>query len=159
VGAAAAFAVTGGSRVVTRFAVAEESMAPALHHGDYLVVVRSRGVPMRGDIVVFRHPGRVHFDLVKRVVALPGEHVEIADDRVLVDGEPLPEPWADGPTRPAGSWQLTDRELFLLGDNRPVSTDDSRELGPVPVEAVRWRARFRYWPQKRVGRVGVASSP
>ncbi|MFQ5948229.1 MAG: signal peptidase I [Acidimicrobiia bacterium] len=140
-------------RRLTRFEIAEDSMAPVLRAGDFVLTARSRAIPGRGDLVVFPHPHRSDFDLVKRVVGLPGERVDIANAQVHIDGSVLAEPWADGPTLPDGSWELGDEELFLLGDNRAASIDDSRHLGPFPLEGIPWRVVFRYWPLYRVGRL------
>ena len=125
-------------------------MAPALLPGDYLIARRLRTTPQRGDVVVFEHPSRPGFFLVKRVVGLPGETVDIAGGQVNVEARPLAEPWADGPTTHDGHWDMGERELFVLGDARAASIDDSRSLGPVP--GVKWRAILRYWPIHRWGR-------
>src|SRR5690554_2729283 len=100
VGAAAVGAAVAARRV-RRYAVAEESMSPALEPGDYLVAVPAPD-PTPGDIVVFPHPHRPGFDMVKRVVAVAGQRVAIGGGQVHVDASPLPERWADGPTFPDG---------------------------------------------------------
>ncbi len=152
---ASAIAAAAGilvSRDFTRFSVVEESMAPALLPGDYLIAKRVRRPPNRGDVVVFEHPTRAGFHLIKRVVGLPGERVDIAGGQVHVNSRPLAEPWANGPTTGEGSWQLGASEAFVLGDSRADSADDSRTLGPIALEALEWRAVLRYWPLTRAGR-------
>ena len=139
-------------RAVTRFEVAEASMSPALEPGDYLMAARA-GQPDRGRVVVFDHPRRPSMAMIKRTIGLPGELVEIASGQVHIDGRALAEPWANGPTTGAGSWQLGPDQVFLLGDNRALSADDSRSLGAVAVEDVQWQAMFRYWPVSRLGRL------
>ena len=139
-------------RSATRLEVVEESMSPALEPGDYLVVVRPRQME-RGKVVVFPHPRRPSFALIKRIVGLPGELVEVAAGQVHINGRVLAEPWANGTTTGAGSWQLGPTELFVLGDNRSASADDSREAGPLAVSHVQWQAIFRYWPAGRLGRL------
>ena len=136
---------------VRRYEVAEQSMAPALAAGDYLVAVKLV-TPRRGDLVIYPLPGSPDFEVVKRVVGLPGETVEIANGQVHIDGQVLAEPWADGPTYPDGSWPLRTRQLFVLGDSRAFSTGDSRSLGPISLDAAGWRAVWRYWPAGRLGR-------
>jgi signal peptidase I len=136
---------------VRRYAVAEDSMRPLLRPGDYVVARHTKEVPDRGSVVVFPHPGRDGFELVKRVVGLPGERVTIANGQVHVDGVVLAEPWADGITRPDGDWVLSMGELFVLGDRRPISTDDSRTLGPIAAASAGWRVVARYWPPGGVG--------
>jgi signal peptidase I len=154
--AAAAFTATAiglaASRDFARFAVAEESMAPALLPGDYLVARRLRRRPRRGDVVVLTHPDRPSFHLIKRVVGLGGEKVDIVGGRVHIDGRPLAEAWANGPTRGDGSWHVGPDEAFVLGDSRALSADDSRTIGPVRLDDILWRATVRYWPPSRAGR-------
>lgn len=137
---------------VRRYEVAEQSMEPALTAGDYLVAVR-RDTPRRGSLVIYPLPGSPDFEVIKRVVGLPGETVEIADGHVHADGEVLYEPWADGPTHPNGSWALGPRQLFVLGDSRALSAGDSRSLGPIGLDAAGWRAVWRYWPPRSFGRL------
>jgi signal peptidase I len=148
IGAAAA-----ARSALRRYAVVESSMVPALLAGDYVMARAARSAPHRGDIVVFEHPTQPGFELVKRVVGLPGESLTISNGQVHVGGRVLPEPWADGPTRPDGHWDLGPH-IFVLGDARAVSVADGRTLGPLPVEAARWRVQFRYWPPGRIGPVG-----
>jgi signal peptidase I len=128
-------------------------MKPALEPGDYVITDRSPRPVYRGDIVVLEHPGRSSFYLVKRIVGLPGERLTIESGRVLVDGTPLDEPWTTDDTGPAGTWDLGLDEGFVLGDARWTSSGDSREIGPVPVERLRMKIVFRYWPFERFGPV------
>jgi signal peptidase I len=138
---------------LTRFEIVDRSMSPALEPGDFVVALRRRTDPARGDVVVFPHPTRPGFDLVKRVIGLPGEHVEIAAGAVAIGSRILAEPWADGPTYPEGSWDLGPDEAFLLGDRRPDSSADSRTIGPVPIAALGWVVVLRYHPVRSAGRV------
>ncbi len=103
--------------------------------------------------MIFDHPREPGFELVKRVVGLPGESVTIANGQVHVDGEVLAEPWADGPARPDGEWSLAVDEIFVLGDARSRSTADSRELGPISVARGAWKVSMRYWPMGSIGRL------
>lgn len=136
-----------------RFEISEASMTPTLQPGDYVLVDRSRRPAYRGDIVVFEHPDRPTFFLVKRVVGLPGEHLTIASGRVLIDGTPLSEPWTPDETDPDGSWGLGPNQAFVLGDARRISSGDSRELGPLPVGHLQMKIVLRYWPLERFGPV------
>ena len=134
-----------------RFEISEASMSPVLLPGDYVVTDRSKRPAVRGDVVIFAHPQQPAFFLVKRVVGLPGEHLEIEAGRVLINGAPLDEPWTIDETRPDGTWELGQGEAFVLGDARWLSSGDSREIGPVPTELLEMRAVFRYWPYERIG--------
>lgn len=139
--------------------VAGESMTPALQPGDWLIVRRGTppdGASTFGCIVVARESGgRL---LLKRVVGLPGETVELRDGRVYVDGRALVEDYASGATQPAPYRPLTrvDRDAYyLLGDNRAASTD-SRDHGTFHIgrsPAVEGVAIWRYWPPERIGRL------
>ncbi|MCC6237237.1 MAG: signal peptidase I [Dehalococcoidia bacterium] len=148
--------------------VAGDSMVPALQAGDWLVVrlIEAGAPPLEaGAIALARDPsGRL---LLKRVVGLPGETIELRDERVLVDGRPLAEPHARGETHPASELRTLTRldrdAYYLLGDNRLASTD-SRDHGPVRLgssarlgaaspPAVEGVALFRYWPPGRAGRL------
>jgi type IV secretory pathway protease TraF len=109
-------------------AVAEESMAPALAPGDWLLVDPTCARwPRRGCVVVVREPGSGIL-AIKRVAARPG-------DRVRVGGRLI---------------RLGPGEAWLLGDAADRSID-SRRYGPVPLTALVGRAWFRYWPARRAG--------
>ena len=112
--------------------VSERSMAPALEPGQILLGVRQHR-PRRGRLVCLRHPYRDEFWLVKRVVGLPGERVEIAGGRVHADGAPLAEPWVGDDTEPDGAWTCGRGQMFVLSDARQRTAADSRSFGPVPV--------------------------
>jgi signal peptidase I len=117
-----------------------QSMEPALHSGELLWMntwAYRQHLPARGDVIIFLVPvpdGGLSF---KRVIGLPGEEVAILDGAVLIDGTPLAEPYIDVPTLPGkqASVKLSDREVFVLGDNRNHSTD-SRTFGPLPLDNI-----------------------
>ena len=153
VAVAATAAATLMRQRLRRYVIAESSMAPALQPGDWVIAAASASPPRRGDVIVFAHPDRLGFDLVKRVIGLPGEHVALTGGRVYIDGFPLAEPWADGATHPDDEWHLTEDEIFVLGDARSRSAADGRVLGPLPVSAAMWRVRLRYWPATGIGSV------
>ena len=106
----------------SRVEVAGTSMRPTLEPGDWALAVRVQQV-RRGDVVVVEHPERPGFELVKRVVHVPGE--EAPDGRVLMD-----EVWVEG--------------------DEPEGSTDSRRFGPVPIGHVHARVRWVWWPPERV---------
>ncbi|MDP8959358.1 MAG: signal peptidase I [Actinomycetota bacterium] len=132
------------------FEIAEHSMVPVLQPGDYVIALPLRRPPRRGELVVFEHPHRPGFFLVKRVVGLPSETVEIRSGFVLVEDGRLAEPWAGRPTPGEGRWALAGDRVFVLGDRRAHSAADGRDLGPLPLGSLR-RVAFRYWPPARIG--------
>jgi signal peptidase I len=124
------------------------SMEPNLYRG-YRVVTEKVSYdfhpPRRGDVVVVDRPEGEE-SLIKRVVALPGELVEIRGGHTFVDGQPIEEPWVShfgGPMYPPTV--VPADHVFVLGDNRAVS-HDSRAIGPVSVESIKGRAWLIYWP-------------
>jgi signal peptidase I len=113
--------------------------------------------PERGDIVVFRTPPNVTClgpsdVFVKRLIGLPGDTVEIRDDQLYVNGEPVPEPYVNGGAvgEPFGPVTVGEGEYFMMGDNR-TSSCDSREWGTVPRENLIGPVFARYWPIQRIG--------
>jgi signal peptidase I len=132
-----------------------QSMEPSLHTDQRLVVekvsYRFHG-PQRFDIVVLRLPSQGDELLIKRVVGLPGETVEIRDGDVYINGEPLDEPFLDVETRPGrqGTVTVPPLHVYVMGDNRNHS-NDSRSFGPIPIENIVGRAWISYWPLENVG--------
>lgn len=135
-----------------------KSMEPTFVEGQRLIISRVNymvGNPQRGDVLVFNSPESDSDDpsLIKRVVGLPGELVEIRDQEVYINGERLDEPYIKEPcTRQCRDrqWQLEDDEYFVMGDNRNVS-NDSRAFGPIKHSAIIGEALFRYWPLNAIG--------
>lgn len=110
-----------------RFLVAvvrSESMRPTLRPGDLLVVRHPRrGTPLRrGDLIVFSARGQQHL-LVKRVIGLPGERVEIDHRVIRIDGTPLAAPYATLSGAYRGVFDVPEDGCFVLGDNHEASVD------------------------------------
>ena len=125
-----------------------QSMEPNLHQNERLIVdklsYRVRA-PERGDIVVVDLPEMEEM-LVKRIVALPGELVEIHRGVVYVNGAPINEPFAhDTIEYDMPRLMLEPLSYFVLGDNRGNS-NDSRSFGPVHRDQILGRVWLRYWP-------------
>lgn len=94
---------------------------------------------------------------VKRIIAMPGQTIDLADGQVYIDGEPLDEPYYDGATAsidPTVEYPVTvdDGCVFVMGDNRNHSKDSrSSELGQVPFEAILGKSQMRVWPLNDMG--------
>ena len=95
---------------------------------------------------------------VKRIIAMPGQTIDLADGNVYVDGVQLDEPYYDGTTSsidPTVEYPITVEEgcVFVMGDNRNHSKDSrSSELGQVPYEAILGKSQIRLWPLTEIGR-------
>lgn len=128
------------------------SMQPNLYAGYRLMVERLSyrlHPPERGDIVVADRPGE-EVSLVKRVMGLPGETIEVRGGHVKIDGAPVEEPWVvhfGGPDY--GPAEVPAGYVFILGDNRQLSRD-SRAVGPIPLEMIEGRVWLVYWPPEGI---------
>ncbi|MBN1934392.1 MAG: signal peptidase I [Anaerolineae bacterium] len=143
-------------RVLLRnFWIDGSSMEPNLHHGQYLLVARFSywfQKPQRGQVIVFRSPISQERDLIKRVIGLPGEMVVVRGGQVLIDGQPLDEPYANPTPYNGGPWQLDENQVFVLGDNRSASMD-SHNWGPLTLDRIIGKAWFCYWPPNLWGSI------
>lgn len=164
------------------------SMYPTLVDGDRLVVTRLGYEPEQQDIIVLdsAYKNRMEYydtkgDLnfarrmveyiklpknlkrkyyVKRIIALPGQTVDIVDGKVVVDGEPLDESaYYNGETFTYDAnmkfpYTVSEDNVFVLGDNRPQSKDSrSSDLGEVPIDAIMGKCTFRFLPISSFGGV------
>ena len=96
---------------------------------------------------------------IKRVIALPGEHLEIKDEKVYINGEELNEPYLkEGVTtkindkNPYCNLIVPENCVFVMGDNRDHSTD-SRAFGCIPLEKIEGKVWIRFWPLNLFGKV------
>ena len=140
--------------LIQAFYIPSSSMESTLLIGDRVLVNKLSydfGEVERGDIVVFERPpqdtGNPEIkDLIKRVVALPGETVELRDGEVFIDGRRLDEPYLqanDGATVEAK--KVPAGHYWVMGDNRGQSKD-SRFFGPISEDLIVGRAFVRIWP-------------
>jgi signal peptidase I len=154
---AVGFALLLKSFVVEQFQVDGHSMDSTLHNGDRVLVNKLSyrlHDPRRGDVVVLKRldgPNGER-DLIKRVIALPGEAIEVRDCQVLIDDRVLDEPYLDpqvvtpnncGKDQP--ELVIPEGEVFVMGDNRGGSMD-SRDIGPIPESDLIGRAFVIIWP-------------
>ncbi len=112
------------------------------------------GAPRRGDVIVFNPPVPSPDAYIKRIVGMPGDHVQIAGSKVYVDGQQLSEPYLHGArTGCGGRWcdiHLGANQYYVLGDNRGNSSD-SRFWGPVASDRIVGSAWLVYFPFKDFG--------
>ncbi|MCC6382595.1 MAG: signal peptidase I [Dehalococcoidia bacterium] len=162
------------------FKVDGTSMYPTLQNGQFLIVNKlvysqvdleklSRYLPFvepgdtpkrdvfhgpeRGDIVVLKDPKRPDTDLIKRVIGLPGEALEIVQGKVYINGRYLEEPYIKSPWHFDKPKQvIPPGEYFVMGDNRDNSLDSrSPQVGLVPREMIIGKAMLSYWPLSEFG--------
>lgn len=179
---AIAMAILLNSTIIAQAQVDESSMENTLFDNERLIVDKITyrfTKPKRGDIIIFlkyenkgnilseilrsaenlfnifrkNHEEELHKRLVKRVIGVEGDEIDIKDGYVYLNGEPLEEPYAKGDTL-SGVFHLPVKvgknQLFVLGDNRMVSSD-SREFGLVDIRQVEGKAVFRVYPLNQIG--------
>ncbi len=161
--------------IIQAFRIPSGSMIPTLLVGDQILVLKmAYGIhnpvnglylahfhgPQRGDIVVFRYPFDETKDFIKRVIGLPGDHIQVKDKIVYVNGKPMTEPYTqylhpdekDVPRRDVmGDTVVPPGQYFVMGDNRDDSYD-SRYWGFVKRDKILGRAFMIYWSWNDVGR-------
>lgn len=170
--------------VVEAFKIPSGSMIPTLRIHDHILVSKlSYGIrlpfvtesayvfaqPKRGDIVVFTRPDETDtpledesdINIIKRVVGLPGDTVEVRDTKVYINNEPIDEEyarWEEGGIREGnfGPEKIPENHIFLLGDNRDHSRDSRFWQDPfLPINRVKGRAMIIYWSWDNLGRIGT----
>jgi signal peptidase I len=140
------------------FVVSGASMDPTFHDGEYLIVDELSyhiGEPERGDVVIFKYPKDPSKYFIKRVIGLPGEVVHIRESSVDITDAGgkdtvLSEPYlVNQGNGPGEDMTLGPDQYFVMGDNRPASSD-SRFWGTVPRDNMVGRALFRLLPLSRI---------
>lgn len=118
---------------VRRYTLPSNSMAPTLNEGDNVVVLKTYVLPYaKDDIVVFSYNDT---NYIKRVVACPGNKVEINDGIITVNGEKVASQ-SEQIENAEGTWDLADGEYFVMGDNQAESQEDSWTIGPVKADQI-----------------------
>ena len=132
-----------------------KSMRGTLDNGDIVVSVKSSNMKT-GDVIAFYYNNNI---LVKRVIAGPGDWVDIdKDGNVFVNHEKLEEPYLDdkayGETNIELPYQVPDGRIFVMGDNRSVSIDSrNTSIGCVSEEQIVGKIVYRVWPFSMMGAV------
>jgi signal peptidase I len=145
--------------IVSPFVVDGDSMHPTFENLDYLIVdeiVYAFTAPARGDVIVFRYPGKPSIFYIKRVIGLPGETVSINHGSITVTTATgaklaLTEPYiVNEDATYTKDVTLNSGEYFVLGDNRPNSSD-SRVWGPLRRKDIIGRVDLRLLPLSKSG--------
>lgn len=152
--------------VIGNFIIEQTSAVPNFRPGDRILIdkafFRASGL-RRGDMIVLHCPDGSSQDCFKRVIGLPGEKLEIKQNRVFINGLALTEPYinpdgsdTEGRADPRyRSVQLSNSQYYVMGDNRS-SSGDSRSRGPIEADTVVGRAWLRYWKVEQTGGQGRA---
>ncbi|MDP3093165.1 MAG: signal peptidase I [bacterium] len=147
------------------FIVKGQSMEPNFQQGNYLIIdelsYRLRD-PKRGEVVVFKYPYNPSQRYIKRIIGLPGETLEIKDQKIRIFDEQGQEKILEENTYlpeedlTTGDIRLTlkEKEFFVLGDNR-LSSSDSRSWGVLPQSNIIGRVLFRLWPLGEVSEINA----
>ena len=154
--------------VIQAFKIPSGSMIPTLLIGDHILVnkfiygIRNPFTgsviipieqPARNDVVVFKYPRNPKLDYIKRVIGIEGDRVEVVNKQVIVNGQPLNDPYGvhldpnispSSPRDNFGPVVVPKNSLFMMGDNRDNSAD-SRYWGFVDLKAVKGKAFMLYW--------------
>jgi len=133
------------------------SMEDTIMPGDRLYVNELFDIKQakRGDILVFKSEELENKRLVKRLIGLPGETVEVMNDgSVYINGEELDEPYVVEAERDAKTFKIPDNSYLFLGDNRPISYDARYWENPYIDESkIIGKVIFRFFPFNRIGTV------
>ena len=164
---------------VQNFRVEGSSMVPTLTEGQYIIankIIYSRVAtdsivrflpfvqpsggggslytfhpPEHGEIIIFNFPSDQSRDLVKRVIGVPGDTIEIQSGQVIRNGELIEEPYVvNKDRRTYDPVEVPENSYYVLGDNRR-SSSDSRDWGFLSDEHVVGRAWISYWPTDNIG--------
>jgi signal peptidase I len=134
--------------VFARVRVVNISMQPTFYEGDVLLVNKLAykiGKMHTGDVVIFHNPNDLAEDYIKRLIGKPGDFVRVAGGVVYVNDVALEEPYIKEKPNYSGEWQVPMDEVFVLGDNRNMSSD-SHSWGFVPLNDLVGKALVTYWP-------------
>ena len=151
---ACVFALTMRTFIYQVIRVQGESMEPNFHTNEQIIAEKLSYYfrqPERGEIVICRYSDK-GIPVIKRVIGLPGETVDIIDGKVYIDAVELDESeyWNDIIYESMDAVYVPKGYIFVMGDNRNNS-NDSRNVGPVPYYRIIGRAAFVLWPFKELG--------
>ncbi|MFN8494141.1 MAG: signal peptidase I [Caldilineaceae bacterium] len=138
-------------QVLQNYRIESHSMQPNFYEGQFILVNKLAykiGQPARGEVIVFHNPNNTSEDYIKRVIGLPGDTIEIRDEKVYINNQELPEPFAKEPYRTNAAYGpkvVEANHIFVMGDNRGNS-QDSRYIGAIDENLIVGKAWLRLWP-------------
>ncbi len=142
-------AMTTKTYVVEAYEIKGRSMVPTFDDGQRVVVLKLFSDIQRGDIVIFSSQDDPGKDLIKRVIALPGERIQIRKGIVRINGKVLKEGYLEDKDYGLYDAEIDEEvglgQLYVLGDNRDDS-HDSRRFGSVSEESLKGKVVVRWWP-------------
>lgn len=136
------------SFIATPVKVDGTSMYPTLD-GNEIMILNKLGKIDRYDVVVIDYSPS---DIIKRVIGLPGETVEIKNNVIYINGKKIKDQYGKGDTGEYDKIQLSDDEYFVLGDNREYSKD-SRYIGPIKAKEIKGTTNFIIFPFTKFGKI------
>ncbi|MFR5856937.1 MAG: signal peptidase I [Bacilli bacterium] len=136
--------------IITPVRVDGASMNKTLENGQILLLYKLGSIK-RFDIVVLDEEIEDEI-IIKRIIGMPNDTVEIKNGKIYVNDEEIEEEYAYGQTSDYDKITLGDDEYFILGDNRPISKD-SRYFGPVKKDEIIGKVIFRLWPINKFGTI------
>lgn len=147
--------------VLTIFVVSGPSMEPNFQDKNLLLINRASywfNKPKRSDVVIFYFPGETKLKYIKRIIALPGETIELKNNGFYINGARLAEPYIPATYKTnvlvanQTQWTLKEDQYFVVGDNRENS-NDSRVWGVLPKSEIIGKAYFRLLPTGGFGKI------
>ncbi len=145
------FVVLFRTFILTPVRVKGPSMIPNLKEKDVLLLNKLKTSYKRGDIVVIKLSGKKE-EMIKRIIGLPGDTIEIEKGVVYINTKKLEEPYKKGMTGNLEAIKLKENEYYVLGDNRGLSMD-SRLFGPVTKKEIKGKTKIRIYPFNKIGKI------
>lgn len=140
--------------IVFRIEVPTGSMIPTINNDDKIFVLKSYDKDNfeRGDILVFKSIEEDGMLLIKRLIGLPGDHVELIEGKLFINGEEIAEPYVVNDLNFTGTFDVPEDHLFFLGDNRETSRDARYWQNPyISKDEVIGKGGFRIYPFDNIG--------
>ncbi len=149
------------SFIITNTKVPTQSMMPAINPGDHLIVSRLPYYyrdPVRGEIIVFKYNKDF---LIKRIIAVPGDEIDVKDNRVYINGELFDETaylaesietYLYAGSKIEFPYTIPEDYYFVMGDNR-LNSKDSRVFGAISRKSIIAKAGYRIFPFNNMGKI------